>query len=60
MVGLWYGGVAKNCMYLYIPYRCKAEQPDGLQHNGMTHSETDLQEEVRNFVKSPWKQLLYS
>ena len=21
--------------YIYIPYRCKVEQPDALQHNGM-------------------------
>ena len=27
-------------MHLYIPYRCKVEQPDVLQHNGMINSET--------------------
>ena len=57
MVELEYEEVGKNCMYLYFPYRCKDKHPDALQHNRMTHSETDLQEEVRNFVKSPWKQL---
>ena len=26
--------VAKNCMYLYIPYRCKVEQLDALHIMG--------------------------
>ena len=29
----------KNCMFLLISYGCKVEQPDILQHNGMTNSE---------------------
>ena len=29
-------------MYLYIPYRCKLEQPDVLQHNGMAGFEMEM------------------
>ena len=29
-------------MYLYVPYRYKVEQPDALQHNGMTNSEVEM------------------
>ena len=40
------------CMYLYIPYRCKVEQPDALQHNARTNSETlNVHVEVRSFVR---------
>ena len=28
-----------NCMFYCIPYRCKIEQTDALQHDGMTNSE---------------------
>ena len=38
---------------------CKVEQPDALQHNGMTNSVTEkcyLRKEV--FVRSTWKLLL--
>ena len=41
VVGLWYGGVAKNCMFLHIPYRCKIEQPDTRQRSGI-NSETEM------------------
>ena len=38
------GEVDKNCIniYIYSPYRCKVEQPDALQHNGMTNSEMEM------------------
>ena len=51
--------VAKNCMYLYIPYRCKIEQPDALQHNGMTNSDTEMCKWYCGFllIKSSWKLL---
>ena len=29
-------------LYAFIPYRCKVEQPDDLQHNRMTNSETEM------------------
>ena len=38
--------VAKNYRYLYSPNRCKVEQPDALQHNGMTSS-ASLEERER-------------
>ena len=34
--------MAKNYMYLHIPYRCKVEQPDANPHNGMTNSEMEV------------------
>ena len=27
---------------VYVPYRCKVEQPGALQHNGVTNSETEM------------------
>ena len=30
-----------NCMYTYS--KCKVQQPDALQHNGMTNSETEIE-----------------
>ena len=42
MVGLEYGEVVKNGKFLHIPYRCKIEQPDTRQSNGITNSETEM------------------
>ena len=39
VVGLLYGEAAMNCMFLLCSYKCKIEQPDTIQHNGMTNSE---------------------
>ena len=57
VVGLLYGEVAKNCMHSHNPYRCKVQQPDALQHNGMTNCNGNVHVEVRSFVKSTWKLL---
>ena len=27
IVIVWHGQADKNCMYLYIPYKCKVEKP---------------------------------
>ena len=51
VVGLLYGEVAMNCMFLLGSYRCKIEQPDTIQHNGMTNSENrNVHEETSCFV----------
>ena len=39
MAGLQYGRVAKNCILIYS----LQEQPDALQHNEMTNSETECE-----------------
>ena len=33
-------------LYALNPYRCKVEQPDALQHNGMTNSEREICKEI--------------
>ena len=42
VVGLWYGEVVQELYALHIPYWCKIELPDALQHKGMTNSEMEI------------------
>ena len=55
VVGLLYGEVAMNCMFLLCSYRFKIVQPDTIQHNGMTNSENrNLHEETSCLVTMNW------
>ena len=44
--------MAMNCMYIYVPYRSKVQQPDALQHNVVANSEMEIKKQATLLVWS--------